>query len=85
MALVAVRLEGKASAAMRPPAFHAIGSPTVRRRAAAQPVLRRYKLLEIGDGVRGWSHTRGIPYRTRDHLRSRTSDGEEGQYEKKYE
>ena len=34
---------------MRPPSFHAIGSQTVRRRVAAQPVLTRYKLLEIDD------------------------------------
>jgi hypothetical protein len=32
---------------MRSPYFHAIGSKTVRRRAAPQPVLTRYKLLEI--------------------------------------
>jgi hypothetical protein len=38
--------------------LHAIGSKTVRRRAAPQPVLTRYKLLEIerknfGSPVRG--------------------------------
>ena len=32
---------------MWPPYFHAIGSKTVRRRAAPQPVFTRYKLLEI--------------------------------------
>jgi hypothetical protein len=45
--LVLVRLEGEASAAVRPPSFHAIGSQTVRRRAASQPVLTRYNLREI--------------------------------------
>jgi hypothetical protein len=45
--MVAVRLSGEAFASMRRSSLHEIGSTTVRRCIALQPVLTRYKLREI--------------------------------------
>jgi len=45
--MVAVALSGEAYTAMRLSSGHEIGSTTVRRGIAPQPVLTCYKLLEI--------------------------------------
>jgi|SoiMetStandDraft_2_1073263.scaffolds.fasta_scaffold98824_3 hypothetical protein len=45
--MVAVDLSEEAYTAMRLSSWHEVGSKTVRRCIAPQPVLTRYKLLEI--------------------------------------
>ena len=47
VSMVEVRLSGETYASVWRSSFHAIGSQTARRCPAPQPVLTRYKLLEI--------------------------------------
>jgi hypothetical protein len=49
--MVEVGIYMDASASMKRPSWHAIGSKTAKRYTAPEPVLTRYKVLEIEHGM----------------------------------